>query len=82
MRPHPHRTVRRAFEKLLDQIDGVVQIVVVHIAAIESDLSLELWPKLRPVALEDVAEIVVFTPILRHGVIDLSRSALSQIGFG
>ena len=57
-------------EDVLHQVYGVVQIIVVHVADIDMDLALELLADLGPVALEDVAEVVVLAPVLGDRAVD------------
>jgi len=56
--------IRSALQKLLHQVHGVVQVVVVHITAVDMDLTLEFGSEGFPVAFEDVAQVVVIAPIL------------------
>src|SRR5262247_543459 len=53
----------RALQKLLDQVDRVVQIVVVHVAAVDVYLAFEFRARSLPIALENVAEVVIFAPV-------------------
>ena len=64
--------VSRSLEDCFNEVDGVVEIVVVHRAAVDVDLALELWSKGRPIALENVTEVVVLAPVLGDPVIDLA----------
>src|SRR6185312_2430280 len=51
-------------QEILHQVNGIVQIVVVHVADIDVDLALQARRQLLPVALQDVAQVVVVLPIL------------------
>src|SRR3990172_7624388 len=62
-----------ALEELLDEVDGVVQVEVVHVAYVDVDLSFEPRTELRPVALEDIGEVVVLPPELGDVLVDDSR---------
>lgn len=58
------RWVGRGFEELLHEIHGLVQVVVVHRAHGEMQLPSELGAECFPVPPENVAEVVVLSPIL------------------
>src|SRR5665647_1189403 len=62
--------ILRALEKRFHQIDGIVEVPVVHIARVDMDLALELRPESFPVVLQDVAQVVMLTPIRRDGRVD------------
>ena len=53
-------------EKVVDQVHSVIQKVVVRFADVDVDLAFQLRTNLCPVALHDVAEVVVFAPIRCH----------------
>src|SRR5215813_14049253 len=57
------KRICRALQKLLDQVDRVVQIVVVHVAAVDVYLAFEFRSERLPIALEDVAEVEIFAPV-------------------
>src|SRR6185369_3873754 len=67
------RRILRSFQKIVDEVDRVVEIIVVSLADVNVNLAGKLWPKLRPIAFEDVAEIVIVAPVLSDRMIDLSR---------
>ena len=52
-----------ALEKFLHQIDGIVQVEIVHVADIDMDFPLELRPQRLPIPLHDVAKIVILAPV-------------------
>ena len=63
--------VFRGFEEFLHEVEGVVQVEIVHVAAEEVQLVHEPGAELFPVALEIVPQVeVVVAPILDHVVID------------
>src|ERR1700752_1720871 len=66
------RRILRGLQKILSEIDSVVEKKVVSLADVDIDLAGELWSEPGPIALEDVGEIVILTPVLRHGTIDLA----------
>src|SRR5690606_418637 len=69
--------IRRALEELLDQVDGVVEVVVIHVANVDVELPFELAAEpLAPVAAQDVAEVVVLPPVLGHFLVDHARPAI------
>src|SRR6266545_765884 len=59
----PVKRIGRALQKLLNQVDRVVQIVVVHVAAVDVYLAFEFRAERLPIALENVAEVVIFAPV-------------------
>src|SRR5262245_13788128 len=68
----PVKRICRALQKLLDQVDGVVQIVIVHVAAVDVYLAFELRAERFPIALENVAEIVIVAPVFGDRTIYLA----------
>ena len=68
-------------QKILQQVDGVVQKIVVGAADVDVELALQLRAQRRPVALEDVAQIVVLFPV-GGDLWSMSPVSLSKIGFG
>ena len=60
-----------AFKEIIHEINGVVEIIVVTLADVDVNFSLEFWPKLLPIAPEDVAKVVMLSPVVRHRAIDL-----------
>src|SRR5262245_34949404 len=66
--------VLRGLQEVLHEVDRVVQVVVVHVPAVEVDLPLELPPEApAPLAAQDVAEVVVLAPVLGDRAIDDPR---------
>ena len=61
-----------SLEKIFHQIHGVVEEIVVGLTDVDVQLAVELWSKLGPVALEDVAQVVILAPVGRDCRIDLS----------
>jgi hypothetical protein len=61
----------RAFQEFLCQVNRIVQVIVVHISAIDVNLAQELRSKSLPIPFQDVAEIIIFPPVLSHLVVDL-----------
>src|SRR5262245_22156835 len=61
-----------ALQKLLDQVDRVVQIVVIHIAAVDVNLAFELRTERLPITFEDVAEVIIFAPVFGDRTIYLA----------
>ena len=59
-------------EKLLDEIDGLVEIVVVHHAYGEVQFSQNFGTERAPVPPQDVAEVVVLAPVFCHFGVDVS----------
>ena len=50
-------------QEIFDQVDGVVEHVVVGAADVDAELAAEFGAERGPVALQDVAEVVVFLPV-------------------
>ena len=50
-------------QKIFDEIDGVVEHVVVGAAHVDAELAAEFGAERGPVALENVAQVVVFFPV-------------------
>ena len=69
------RRVGGGLQKIFDEVDGVVEHVVVGAAHVDAELAAEFWAERGPVALQDVAEVVVFLPIGGDFGIDLDRRA-------
>src|SRR5215813_3851860 len=59
----PVKRICRALQELLDQVHRVVQIVVVHVAAVDMYLAFEFRAERLPIALEDMAQVVIFAPV-------------------
>ena len=53
-------------QEILHQVYGVVQVVIIHIPAIDMDLSPELGAQVFPVPLQDIAQIIIFPPVRGH----------------
>ena len=70
------------FRKSSIRVDRVVQVEGIHVAAVDVNLPLQLRTQRLPVAFQDVAEIVVFAPVLGDGMVDLAGVSLSQMRFG
>src|SRR5215468_7917852 len=68
----PVKWVGRPLQKFLDQIDRVVQIVIVHVAAVDVNLAFQLRTESLPIALEYIAEVVIFAPVFGHRMIYLA----------
>ena len=47
----------------LQEVDCVVEIKIVHRAAVEMDLPIKLFAKLLPIPLDNEAQIVVLSPV-------------------
>jgi hypothetical protein len=58
--------VLSALQEVLHQVDRVIQIVIVGFANVDVKFAFELWPKLFPVALKNVAEVVMLPPVFRY----------------
>ncbi len=65
--------ILRRLQKFLDQIHRVVQKIIVSFTNVDVQLAFELRTQLGPISLQDVAEIVILSPILSHRTIDLPR---------
>lgn len=65
-------------EKIFHQVHGIVEIEIVHVATVDMYLPLEFGTERRPVALQDVAEVVVLFPILGNFRIDIARQFIED----
>ena len=54
------------FQEFFHQVDRIVQVIVVHVANIDVNFALELGAESFPVALQDVAQVVVLAPVGRR----------------
>src|SRR6185503_12380096 len=63
--------VLRRLQKILNQINRIVQKIVVRFADVDVQLSFELRTDPGPITFEDVSEIVILAPVLRDRAIDL-----------
>jgi len=61
-----------ALQEVFHEIDGIVEVVVVHVTAVNVDLSAEFRPKLAPITLHDVTQIVILSPVFRDFRVDVS----------
>jgi hypothetical protein len=59
--------IRGIFKKLLHQVDGIVEVIIVHVPAIDMDLSFQFGTQCFPVAFEDITEVVIFSPVFGYG---------------
>src|SRR5262245_55512065 len=66
------KRIGRALQKLLDQVDRVIQIVVIHVATVDVYLAFELRAERLPITLEDVSEVVIFAPVFGDRTIHLA----------
>ena len=57
-------------QKVFHQVDGIIEVKIVHVADVDVDLALEVFADLGPIALEDRVQVVVLLPIFRHVRID------------
>src|SRR5256885_10185809 len=64
--------ILRGLQEIVHQVDRVVQEVVVSFSNVDMNLARELRPELGPITLQDVPEIVIPSPELGDGAIDLS----------
>ena len=64
--------VRGGFQKIFDEVDGVVEHVVVGAAHVDAELAAEFGAERGPVRLQDVAQVVVFLPVGGDFGIDLA----------
>ena len=63
----------RAFQKFFSQIDRIVQVIIIHVSAVDMDLSQKSGTQSIPIPLQDVAEIIIFPPVFGYFVVDLPR---------
>ena len=65
--------ILRAVEEFLHEVNGVVEVVIVHGAAVDVDLAAKFRSELFPIPLQDVAKIVILSPVISHVRVDLAR---------
>ena len=59
-------------------VDRVVQVEGVHVADVQVELALELRSERGPVALHDVAQVVVLAPVRRDALVDRARQLVEN----
>src|SRR5262245_43848433 len=64
--------IRRASQEIFSQIHGVAQVIIVHVADIDEQLSLQLGSQRRPISAQDVRQVVILFPVVRYLMIDLA----------
>ena len=57
-------------EEVLDEVHGVVEVEIVGLADVEVDLAFKVLADLRPVATEDLREVVMIAPMNGDGRVD------------
>ncbi len=72
--------VAGGIERLLQQVDGVVEEVGVSVADCDMELALELGAECRPVALEDGVDVVMVMPVGDDFGVDLAGERVEGLG--
>src|SRR5260370_21309451 len=75
---HTARRRPRGLQKILHQVNGIVQEVSIRAAYIDVQLALQLRPQRSPVALQLGVQVVVGLPVLGHFVVDLAGSLIED----
>ena len=65
--------ITKRFKHVFCQIDGIVQIIIIHIATVNMDLAPEFLAQLIPVTFHDVGQIKIFFPKLCNVAIYIPR---------
>ena len=69
-----------SFQEIFDVVDGAVEKVSIRAAHIEVDLAPELGPERRPIPLEDMAQVIVFTPLRGNLGVDFAAHLVEDSG--
>ncbi len=59
-------------QKIVDQVNRVVEKIVIGLADIDMNFSFEFWSQRCPVAFQDVTKIVVLAPVFGYRMIYFS----------
>ena len=67
-----------SLQEIFDVVDGAVEKVGIRAAHIKVDLAPELGPERRPIPLEDMAQVIVFTPVRGNLGMDLAADLIED----
>ena len=61
-----------ALQEFFHQVNSIIQVVGIHITTVDMDFTGQVGAQFVPVALQYVAQVIIFLPVFGHFMVDFA----------